>query len=155
MDLGVQLSWPMANMSRTVERGGTAAWKHATKKVRLWVQSNPLNGSALVTDKYWTNKQIEPLTITFYYVSTKMGPAEAWTNNQIEPLSGDPLSGFDCTFFSEVPATNMGLCTVARVPFQHPMFIRRPMHNQKWQTMCLSLEISQWTYRVHGMCKSR
>ena len=27
-----------------------------------------------------------------------MGPTKAWTNNRIEPLSGDPLSGFDCTY---------------------------------------------------------
>ena len=26
-----------------------------------------------------------------------MGLAKPWTNNRIEPLSGDPLSGFDCT----------------------------------------------------------
>ena len=43
---------------------------------------------------------IEPLTTTFYYVSTKMGPLLSWTNNRIEPLSGDPLSGLDCTFYS-------------------------------------------------------
>ena len=26
-----------------------------------------------------------------------MGLAKTWTINWIEPLSGDPLSGFDCT----------------------------------------------------------
>ena len=26
-----------------------------------------------------------------------MGPVKYWTNKQIEPLSGDPLSGLDCT----------------------------------------------------------
>ena len=41
-------------------------------------------------------QNIEPPSITFYYVRTKMGLAQAWTNNQIEPLSGDPLTGFDC-----------------------------------------------------------
>ena len=38
------------------------------------VQSNQLTGSALGPAKYWTNKRIEPLTTTFYYVSTKMSP---------------------------------------------------------------------------------
>ena len=71
---------------------------HATciSSSSFWVQSNPLNGSASGPAKYWTNKQIEPLTTTFYYVSTKMGPPKTWTNNRIEPLSGDPLSGLDC-----------------------------------------------------------
>ena len=49
---------------------------------------------------HWDQPNIEPisgLSITFYYVSTKMATAEACPNNQIEPLSGDPLSGFDCT----------------------------------------------------------
>ena len=46
----------------------------------MTLQSNPLNGSALGPVKYWTNKRIEPLTNTFYYVSTKMGLAKAWIN---------------------------------------------------------------------------
>ena len=57
------------------------------------IQSDPLNGSASWRAKFWTNKQIGPLTTTFCYVSPKMGLAKTWTNNQIESLSGDPLSG--------------------------------------------------------------
>ena len=51
----------------------------------MTLQSNPINGSALGPVKYWTNKRIEPLTNTFYYVSTKMGLAKAWINYRIEP----------------------------------------------------------------------
>ena len=56
------------------------------------VQSDPLNGSAALSSKNWTNKRIEPLTTTFYLASAKMGPLKP------EPITGDQLSGFDCTF---------------------------------------------------------
>ena len=51
------------------------------------VHSNSVNGASVLASIIWTNKRIEPLTTTFYYVSTKMGPAKAWTDNRIEPLS--------------------------------------------------------------------
>ena len=74
-------------------RGWLRLWNG---EVRFRVQRNPLNGSVLGPVKYWTNKWIEPLTTTFQWVSTKMGPAKLYY--KIEPLSDDPLSGFNCTF---------------------------------------------------------
>ena len=61
------------------------------------VQSDPLNGSTVLSTKNWTNNQIEPLSdsglLKEHY---KMGPAKSWTINRIEPLSSDPLSELDC-----------------------------------------------------------
>ena len=58
------------------------------------VQSDPLNGSTVLSTKNWNINQIEPLSdsglLKEHY---KMGPAKAWTINQIEPLSSDPV---DC-----------------------------------------------------------
>ena len=78
-----------SSLQQTCDLGG--------RRVDIILQSNPLNGSASGTAKYWTNKLIGPLTTTFYYVSTKMGPSKTWTNNRIEPLNGEPLGGFDCS----------------------------------------------------------
>ena len=51
------------------------------------IQSNTLNGSALLLTKIWTNKRIGPLTNILYKESIKMELTKTWTNKRIEPLS--------------------------------------------------------------------
>ena len=70
------------------------------------VHSISVNGATVLASIIWTNKGIEPLTITFYYVSTKMSHL---TNNRIEPLSGDPLTGLECTVLRYSPL-NFTVC---------------------------------------------
>ena len=49
--------------------------------------------------KNLTNKRIEAVQLNsgLQREQYKMGLAKIWTINRIKPLSGDPLSGFDCT----------------------------------------------------------
>ena len=62
------------------------------------IQSNPLNGSALLPIKIWTNKRIEPLSDSGlpreHYMMGLSIVSNIWAINQIEPLSGCPLSGW-------------------------------------------------------------